>query len=142
MRGLAYDIKGQYDRAIQDYDQVIKLTPNDAGVFGSRCLARATVNQLQPALADCNESLRLRPNDAGTLGSRGFTYLKLGLFDASIVDYDASLGIEQNAYTLFGRGIARRKKGDLAGGDADIAAAKAIKIDIAEDFAKLGLKDF
>jgi len=38
--------------------------------------------------------------------------------------------------------VARRKKGDLAGGDADIAAATAIQKDIAEELAKLGLKDF
>jgi len=142
-RGVAYENKGQYDLAIQDYSQAIKLNPYHANAFANRCGARAIVGQLQAALADCNESLRLRPNDASTLDSRGFTYLKLGQFDAAIADYDSALRIDpKKPYSLFGRGVARRKKGDLAGGGADIAAAKAIKSDIAEVFAKFGLKDF
>ena len=40
-RGLAYKGKGQYDRAIQDYDQTIKLKPDNASAFNSRCWARA-----------------------------------------------------------------------------------------------------
>ena len=40
-RGNAYKNKGQYDRAIQDYDEVIRLDPNQAVTFFNRCLARA-----------------------------------------------------------------------------------------------------
>ena len=40
----------------------------------------------------------------------------------------------------FCRGLAKNKKGDSVGGDADIAAAKAIKADIAEEFAGYGVK--
>jgi hypothetical protein len=36
---------------------------------------------------------------------------------------------------LYGRGIARLKKGDKAGGNADIAAAKALRADVANVFA-------
>jgi hypothetical protein len=44
------------------------------------------------------------------------------------------------AVSLYGRGLAKQKKGDRAGGNADIAAAKAIKAGIADEFAKHGLK--
>jgi hypothetical protein len=37
------------------------------------------------------------------------------------------------------RGVARRKKGDVAGGDADIAAAKAMKGDVADLYAQWGV---
>jgi hypothetical protein len=40
---------------------------------------------------------------------------------------------------LYGRGLAKRKKGDPAGGDADIAAASAIQADIAVDYARYGM---
>ena len=36
--------------------------------------------------------------------------------------------------------MARLKKGDAAGGNADIARAKASKADIAEEYAKYGIK--
>jgi lipoprotein NlpI len=35
-RGIAYKHKGQYDRAIQDYDQAIRLNPRQAEAFSSR----------------------------------------------------------------------------------------------------------
>jgi hypothetical protein len=64
--------------------------------------------------------------------------------DARLTDKaDAALRIDPKyAYSLFGRGVAQRKKGDLAGGDADIAAARGIKSDIAEELATIGVKDF
>jgi hypothetical protein len=41
---------------------------------------------------------------------------------------------------LYGRGLAKQKKGDLAGGDADIAAAKAKRVSVAEEFVRYGVK--
>ena len=44
------------------------------------------------------------------------------------------------AGSLYGRGIAKLRKGDRSGGTYDINAAKQIKADIAEEFARYGLK--
>src|SRR5262249_38751328 len=38
-RGNAYTAKGEYDNAIQDYDQSIKLNPNYARAFNNRGVA-------------------------------------------------------------------------------------------------------
>jgi len=67
------------------------------------------------------------------LDSRGFVYLKLGQFDNAIADYNAVLKLKPKlAISLYNRGLAKQKKGDSAGGDADIAAAKAIDPKIAD----------
>jgi hypothetical protein len=42
--------------------------------------------------------------------------------------------------SLYGRGIAKLRKGDTSGGNADIAAAKAIKPGVVEDFTRYGVK--
>ena len=42
--------------------------------------------------------------------------------------------------SLYGGGLARQRTGDQAGGDADIAAARTIRPDIAEEMAQYGLK--
>jgi tetratricopeptide (TPR) repeat protein len=97
--------------------------------------------ELPQALTDCNQSLTLRPNDPDILDSRGFTYLRLGQLDSAIADFDAALKLNPKlAASLYGRGIAKSRKGDSAGGEDDIAAAKAVKADIAETFAKYGVK--
>ena len=80
------------------------------------------------------------PNNANTLGNRGFAYLKDGALDKAIANYDAVLRNDPKvARALYGRGLAKQKKGD-PGADADIAAAKAIKSDIAEEFARYGVQ--
>jgi tetratricopeptide (TPR) repeat protein len=141
-RGVTYRRKGDIDRAIADYSETIRLDPRNAQAFSNRCSARASIGrELRQALDDCSESLRLRPNNANTLDNRGFTYLKLGQIDAALADYEASLsGNPTNPRALYGRGLIRLKKGDGASGDADIAAANAIQADIAEEFAREGVK--
>ncbi len=140
-RGIAYGRKGDNARAIVDYNEAIRLDPKNAGAFNNRCFARAVIGrELQQALDDCSESLRLNPNNANTLDSRGFAFLKLGRIDAALADYEASLsGSPTNARALYGRGLIKLKKGDGAEGDADIAAAKAVQADIAEEFAREGV---
>jgi hypothetical protein len=65
--------------------------------------------------------------------------LKLGRVDEAIADYDAGLKLyAKSPISLFSRGVARRK-GDVAGGDADIAVAKALKADVADLLATCGV---
>jgi hypothetical protein len=44
------------------------------------------------------------------------------------------------AASLYGRGFAKLKKGDTVQGNADIAAAKTIQSNIAENLAPYGIK--
>lgn len=70
------------------------------------------------------------------LAVRGNAYLRLKRADEALADFDKVLAARpKHAPSLHGRGLARRQKGDLAGGDADIAAAKAIDPGVAELFA-------
>jgi tetratricopeptide (TPR) repeat protein len=141
-RGKVWRAKGDYDRAIADDSEAIKLTPQDADAWNNRCYARALAGRdLAGALADCNEALRLAPTDAGSLDTRGLVYLRLGRLDAAIADYDTVLArYPKIPESLYGRGLAKRAKGDAAGSAADIAAAKAAKADIAETFARFGVR--
>ena len=141
-RGHAYQAKQDYDHAIADYTEAIRIEPKFAWAFNDRCYARTIAGrELPQALADCNEALRLIPNDIHTLDSRGFAYLRLGEFDKAIADYNAVLKFNpQQTGSLYGRGLAKQKRGDNAAGDADIMAAKAIRADIVEEFARYGVK--
>ncbi len=140
-RGNAYLGKSQHASAIDDFNQAIKLKADFAQAFDNRCWARAVVGILKQALADCNEALRLMPSNAATLDSRAFVFLKMTNFDAAVSDYDAALRIDPKlAFALYGRGLARLKNEDAAG-ESDIAAAKALQADIAEEYARYGMQD-
>jgi len=99
------------------------------------------VGRAKRALDDCNESLRLFSHDAYALESRGFANFKLDRLDAAILDFNAALDLEAKlASSLYGRGLAKLKKGDVAGGNADVDAAKAIRPGIVDEFARLGVQ--
>ncbi|MBV8752115.1 MAG: tetratricopeptide repeat protein [Hyphomicrobiales bacterium] len=141
-RGLIWHLRGDYDRAIADYDQAINTDPNYFMPYNNRCFTRAVVgNELQKALADCNESLRLKPDGVNALNSRGLVYLKLRAFDQAITDYSAAITQDaKDADSLYGRGLAKLQSGDTAGGNADVATAKAIDPDIAALYASYRVK--
>lgn len=43
------------------------------------------------------------------------------------------------SFSLYGRGLAKLKSGDTAGGNADIVAAKAMNPKVADRYAKYGV---
>jgi len=139
-RGGAHYYKSEFDRALSDYEQAIKLNPRSPSAFNNRCWTSAVVGNLAQAVEDCTESLRLEPNVANTHENRGFAYLKLSDFDRALADYEIALKLDPNrADNHYGRGLARLKKGDKAG-EADIAKAKQMSPHIADEFASYGIK--
>ena len=140
-RGIDQRRLGQYDAALRDYGQAIRLDPASSDAFNSRCYLLGITGRLQEAITDCNEALRLDARNQYAYDSRAFAYLKLGMLDAAIADYNAALAIEPDRpYSMAGRGFARRGKGDVAGGDANIANARAKVPGIAAEFGRYGVK--
>jgi tetratricopeptide (TPR) repeat protein len=140
-RGQHYAVGGEYDKAIQDFTEVIRLNPKHAGALNDRCWVRAIRGDLSSALKDCNLALNIAPNYVDALDSRGFTNLKLGMLARAIADYDAALERDpKRATSLYGRGIAKLRNGDVDGGKKDIDAAKALQASIADEFAGYGIQ--
>jgi tetratricopeptide (TPR) repeat protein len=139
-RANTYLASQRYDLAIADYSQALTLLPGDPLLLNNRCWARAVEgSDLAAALADCDEAVRKQPRSAAAHNSRGFVLLRLGRFDAAIGDYDASLKVntrpnQLRASSLYGRGVAEEKKGDVADGDIDIRLAETISPRIVETF--------
>jgi tetratricopeptide (TPR) repeat protein len=148
-RGNAYRRKGDYKHAIDDYSQSIGLNNNMRGVgdlldvgttLSNRCEARALAGDYTKALADCNQAIKLEPNETVPRSSRGFVYLKMAKFDEALSDFDAAVHLSpQRPFALYGRGVAKLRKGDDSG-HADMAAAKAILPTIDDDFVRSGIQ--
>ncbi|MBM3650745.1 MAG: tetratricopeptide repeat protein [Alphaproteobacteria bacterium] len=124
-RAIAYRNQGQLDRALDDYDEALKLRPAFAEAWNDRGIAHRSKGNSQRAIADFSEAGRLSPDFAAAWFNRGSTWFGLGQFDRAIADFDRTLALEPgDAEALLARGQARRAAGDIAGGDADIAAAR------------------
>jgi tetratricopeptide (TPR) repeat protein len=141
-RGETYQKKGEFTLALKDFDEAIRLRPELAVVWNERCWTRAVVGELQAALADCNEAMRLEPNvSAAMFDSRGLTHLKMGEWKLAVADFNSALRLDPKlASARYGRGLAKLKTGDLAGGKVDTAAAKAAEQDIEEKFHGYGIQ--
>ena len=53
-RAIAYRHKGQYDQAIQDHNEAIKLSPDFASAFNSRAIVNSLKGENDLALQDYN----------------------------------------------------------------------------------------
>jgi tetratricopeptide (TPR) repeat protein len=60
-RGIAYGNKGDYDRAIADLDQVIRLNPKNTYAYTDRGLAYGEKSNYDRAIADFDQAIRLNP---------------------------------------------------------------------------------
>jgi|GEM_PF-379265 len=142
-RGHERAVHGDLQLARQDFDEVIRRDPRHAAALDDRCWVSALLDEVRAALEDCNASLHVAPNFADALDSRGFVNLKLGYYKKAIADYTAALSQfhgAKRASALYGRGIAKRRSGNLAGAKTDIDAARALKPAIADEFASYGVR--
>ena len=62
-RGTAYGSKGDHDRAIQDFNEAILLSPNDAYTYRDRGIEYYEKGDYDRAIQDYDQAIRLNPND-------------------------------------------------------------------------------
>jgi tetratricopeptide (TPR) repeat protein len=123
-RGSAFIQEGKLDRAIRDFDESIRLQPNNAVTYLARGYAYGAKGEYDAAFADFNAAIRLKVD-----------------FAEAIADDTASLAKKRNAAdALYIRGLAKIAKSDHAGGSADVASAKVISPGIRDKYIQYGVK--
>jgi tetratricopeptide (TPR) repeat protein len=124
-RGVAYVDKREYDRAIQDFDQVIKLNPNDTAAFNNRGVAYVDKHEYDRAIQDFDQAIKLNPNYALAFNNRGVAYADKGQYDRTIQDYDQARQLNPNgAMDFYLHQLSREKISDATGGNIEIAGTK------------------
>ena len=127
-RGTAYGRKGQLDRAIEDFDQAIRLNPNYAAAFNNRGSAYSAKGDLDGAIADYNEAIRLDPKIAAAFNNRGFAYSWKGDLDRAIADHSEAIRLNPKyALAFLNRGNEYRAQGDFDRAIADYS--EGIRLD-------------
>jgi tetratricopeptide (TPR) repeat protein len=62
-RGSSYLDKKEYDRAIADYNQAIRLNANYDNPYSGRAIAYYYKGDLNRAITDCEMALKINPNN-------------------------------------------------------------------------------
>ena len=139
-RAVAVALTGDAKSLIAALDKDRAKGPDDWSKLNSACWTRATLKiDLDTALARCDRSVDKRRLSAN-LDSRGLVHFQRGEWAAAVKDMDDALAMRPDqAGSLYVRGAARKKLGDLAGSKADLAAAARYDANVADTYAGYGV---
>ncbi|EMI18398.1 TPR repeat-containing protein [Rhodopirellula maiorica SM1] len=114
LRASAWWALGKSEKAVEDFDQAIKLGYKEPHAYSSRGLFHAAIGNFDKAIADYNMALELDPESIAPLINRAAVYMAQGEVEKAIKDYTAALKSKPaNASLLRQRAIALKAAGKL-----------------------------
>jgi tetratricopeptide (TPR) repeat protein len=120
-------MKGEFDKAIADFTESIRLDPRQAEVYCGRAYAYHQTGEFDKAIVDYDEAVRLDPKQATTYYNRGLAYAKKGDHDKAIVDFTEVILLNpKDAEAYYNRGCTYYKMGDYDKAIADYTEAMRI----------------
>jgi len=112
-RAIEFFNKKEYESAILEYTEAVRLKPKNPAFLTLRALAYLGKNEYDLALQDCNESLQLDPDQIVALQTRGKIYATQKEYDLAIGSYDKALQLNALSVEAFmRRGMAYADKRD------------------------------
>jgi tetratricopeptide (TPR) repeat protein len=126
-RGEARTDAGAFQDAISDFNQAIRLRPDNAQAFTGRGRARFSIGEFNGALSDFGEAIGIFPVEPEFYLNRGHVFLVQGNIEASITDLSEAIRLNPRIASAYNnRGLALRKKGDNAAALKDYDTAIAL----------------
>src|SRR5207253_10482323 len=95
-RGYADATNQQFQDAINDYGEAIKLTPQDVRVYEQRAAVEMKIQDYDKALADYSEVIKLKPNEVRYLNYRAYIYELKNDIKNSLADTEKALKMDPN----------------------------------------------
>jgi WD40 repeat protein/serine/threonine protein kinase/tetratricopeptide (TPR) repeat protein len=113
VRGTKRFENRDYDNALSDFTEAIRLAPQNAQAYVSRAKTWDAKGDVDSALEDLAESIRLNPNSTEAYAQRAFIRHRGRQLDAALGDYEELIRIDPaNAWALKNRAGIWQMKGD------------------------------
>jgi Flp pilus assembly protein TadD len=93
-RGNAYAEKGQYQPAIDDYNEALRLQPNFTSAYFNRGNVYKNLGQYKMAIKDYNNTIRLSPDFIVAYNFRGLDYGKLGEYELALENFNEAIRLK------------------------------------------------
>jgi tetratricopeptide (TPR) repeat protein len=138
-RGSAYAAKRDYNRAITDFDQVIKVFPAAAIAYNARGLSYNAKAEYDRAIIDFDQVIKLTPQAALAYNNRGLVRTNKGEYDLAIADFERALKLDPTEVLAYAnRGFAYNGKEEYDRAIADLDQAIKLKPDYANAYSHRG----
>lgn len=126
-RGLERLYVGDYQNAISDYTQALRIDPENATAYNDLGVAYSSLGENIKAIENYNLSLKINPHQAATYFNRGVARYQVGEIAGAIEDYTQGMNLSsEDAVAYNNRGRAKADLGDFAGAIADYSQALLI----------------
>jgi tetratricopeptide (TPR) repeat protein len=138
-RGLLWRLKSEYDIALGDVNEAVRLEPTNESARLSRCKVYQDKKMYDEVIEDATEVLHNNPQSGYAYFHRAYARLAKNDLDGAIGDSNQALRLgETSAATFLIRGIAWGMKGDLDKGIGDLTQSIKLKPDWALAYRKRG----
>jgi lipoprotein NlpI len=130
-RGNGFWVKDDKTRALAEYDEALRLSPDNDQFHKMRGNLYAAMGRLDDAIADFNDAVRLNPGYSDAFFSRGYAYSEKRDDDNAIASFNEAIRINPSfSGALNNRGFAYIRQGKLDLALADFDAAIQAKPDL------------
>ncbi len=120
--------RGEYNLASADFDQALKLAPDNVQVLIVRGDAYAAQGKFTQALADLDRAVALAPRDPDAYTHRASAHSRKGVTDAALKDYERALSIDPDNFdALLSRAALYSESGDGPAAVADMDRALKVR---------------
>ena len=127
-RALALQRFGRIDEALEVLDQLVSLTPEDAGAHYQRGNLLAAAERFKSALESYDKALSLDPANAGAFKNRGTVLLRLWRLEEAVASFDSAIALKPDYAEAFNnRGSALHHLGRLRESIASFDRAIALR---------------
>ncbi len=121
VRGSIYLERGEFTRALADFEAGVKLDPNNAELLVNRAQAYRQFGRVEQAMSDLNKAIQLEPDLVAARFNRGAMLYSLSDFSGAFKDFDHCIAIDpHNAAPYFNRASAQEAMGNYSKAIADM----------------------
>jgi tetratricopeptide (TPR) repeat protein len=99
---------GKYDQALKDFNDALKLKPNDASLYDLRGMAYRCKNMEAQAIQDFEKAMQLDPKFGRPYRNRAMIYFDRGDFDKSLADLEKAKSLGYKVDPDFLKMVARK----------------------------------
>ncbi len=112
-RGVGYFRKKEWDAAIADFNEAIRLNPQDNVLFGNRADSYRNKKEWDRAITDINKAVQLNPKNRRNYYIRGLIFYDQDNYDRAIPEFAQAIRIDpkyDEAYYYRGRSYFLKKE--------------------------------